>query len=648
MADVDEQGCLLPLGLRSRLINGDPLPGQPEPTLRERAEMRFAVVSMLAPKVQYSLLACGELSQAAYASLNEAVFPQAKHETGTGAPIPAWLGEHPPYQTVFLPNGEIICYGELDLHFEEPEVASPFVNSNTQWPPRLEWFRYSAEGELLSRDIIANELDGRDWQQLFYNHQPAFHGYVPMGNQKERPQTDYFLGYQLVFNQTWKEVDLDGSPAWNVDSAELLSATDWQGQPVDLDSPAPPVPPGYLTAVSRNDLTQQYQLQVQRGQSDPSAESPFAGLPNGPQLADPTPRPVPLYARAYTDNAPYVLVEELDSPANPYREQYQPWDYWLRTRVGKDFFFEPGVYEAAQKQHDEAIAAAEATGDKQAIDKARNESLSIQLPEDWEHFNLQVDADGFIKPYLQTTRTQNNLSLCEAGATPRACYEKYLETFLAQGNQNRHQSWLVATGAMPAEMKQQYLSAKWDNLAWDFPTVPAWLVQRQQSQNSSGTVMLLRDGRSVLSRLMFDTASGEFDENGTPRPQITGAVTLYAADGGEIQSYQVLSTEYNEVPQALDVLFPGYRALADKAQSAGQFLLEIPGVCLVLLERDFGRLDRTVAHSIDEFPNPIQAFTLTGEPLELDAAIPFGLTAFQLTDKDAVELYDAQQRVPKP
>ncbi len=647
MADVDENGYLLPLGMLSRMLRGEALPGQPEPTLRQRAELRLSGSQSLFKGIRYSLLACGELSADEYNALVSTMNSRSGN-TEEYPIIPAWLGEHPPYQTVFLPNGDILCYGELDLHFEQAPQSSLFILSSTHWPPRLTWYRYSSAGELLGKSIIENDLDGSDWQQLYYSHQPAKNRYL--GSAGSRDCTDYSLGYQLEFNETREQVKGDRGISSQVVAVELKSATDWQGQPVDLDAPPPVIPAGYLAAIFRESLAVKYQSQVKSGKADPSALSPFAGQPNGPQLADPAPRPLPLFARLNVNGEPkYVLVKEMDDPANPFREQYQPWDYWLRTRIGKDYYLEPGVYETATKLHDAALKNAEASGDEEAIEQARNEPLNLNPPEDWEYFSLSATADGYIMPYLQSPDVASEWLTGDWGSTPRECYQSYLGSRAESAGQVVTLAGsLVANGAMPAEIKQQFLQEKWDSRAWQYPEVPAWLFTQLTAPDTFDNVLLLRDGRCVLTCITYELEPEALDADTIPKHKITGRITLFAADGTEIQHFDVSTTEYAEVPQERDVLFPGYRALAEQTTAAGQSLVEIPGRCLVLLDGELFSPYQPDAPPATDLPQPIAAFTLTGAPLGLDEPIPGELTAVHVSMKDARELFEAQQRVAKP
>ena len=63
--------------------------------------------------------------------------------------IPAWLGSRPPLRAIFVPNGEIVTYGELNLHYQ-PDTKNPGMVSLPYEAGGDTWYRYSADGQLLA------------------------------------------------------------------------------------------------------------------------------------------------------------------------------------------------------------------------------------------------------------------------------------------------------------------------------------------------------------------------------------------------------------------------------------------------------------------------------------------------------------------
>ncbi|MEZ5336797.1 MAG: hypothetical protein R3F46_00905 [bacterium] len=230
-------------------------------------------------------------------------------------PIPAWLGQDPPLELQFMPDGEFVARGRLGL---VPHNMRPVDCLKLGRDER--WYRYSAQGELLGRsDYYFPGMLDSNWmyiywpglEQLTYDMQaqglePWTHGRCVFFG---RPQSEWDSpgdaepGYfSRCFNYLGEEQDV--TEAWQ--SADRLA---------DL-------------RLFGNDVREIHQTQLRQGIAVAQDTSRFEGLANGPVRVRPDDsRPMLARRSALADwQLSMVEIRPLDDPDNPWRGQYSEWD----------------------------------------------------------------------------------------------------------------------------------------------------------------------------------------------------------------------------------------------------------------------------------------------------------------------------------
>ena len=383
--------------------------------------------------------------------------------------IPAWLGEHLPQRLVFSPNGEFICYGELDRHYQE-------LADNLQYPEdhfyaEETWYRYSVDGELLGTYLNEDKLQsfswGIDWTGVYC---PDINERVDEARSEiSRKREDRSMrttrltncGYLALVMLPETEGDSFGSD-W-LEGAEIARAWDMYGDEVALDTIVE-TGPNLGKPINREYLEPVYEAQVKLGMTDPAAVSPFAGLENGPQVVDPAPRFPRLLA--FKADVWWDAREILppDDPANPYLGEYREWDDWLLGQFGERNPREMEHNERMFKEMQEAVEAKQAAGEE--VTQADYRHVPYAKPEDdpWEEYEIPVDDDGWIIP---------------AHLYPAIEAEYYTEPWDARQRGRRPEPGgysLKVGGVMPEEMLAGYEAACKAPIESGFPVVPAWLA----------------------------------------------------------------------------------------------------------------------------------------------------------------------------
>jgi hypothetical protein len=257
---------------------------------------------------------------------------RAKSQLGMYPPLPAWIGEHPPLELIFVPSGDYVVRGPLGVDTSGLSKLEVVNMSNLE-----RWYRYGPQGELLGQGEPGSTSYGsEDWISLFWPGLQAkidemdTAGYVPLFSSgtvsfRERPETGD--GYDQV-GFLW-----DPSQLGNQKQYEFIASYDYLGN--EIDSKILYNKHGGLsglTTVQRvpNELIASiYQAQLEAGLTGADTSSPFAGQPNGPQLATEayeSPRIAYLSSSAVEGLPSSILVRPLDDPQNPWQGQYSQWD----------------------------------------------------------------------------------------------------------------------------------------------------------------------------------------------------------------------------------------------------------------------------------------------------------------------------------
>lgn len=472
MSYADEQGYLLPIALQQRRrqellewktpaerINFRP---NPESMLKlfDGLHKVYAVGSLPA-ELQ-------EFEGRQWSQLNPADYP----------PIPAWLGENPPLETVFVPNGEILCVGPLGLRYTEDADDRLNFERNRG----LLTYRYDLEGRLLgSYDLDPRR--GGEWMLIYWPQMDSvLNSYS--GNNLSRHVGE---GTFAVVKEDLAAM-LPGSPTPTQPDREILACFDYDGTIIDPNQPLMRRYKRCGNAITGESLKQVYEAQLASGATSADTQSPFAGTEQGPIIADPTPRPRPLIAgdrfsgRArsleevtVTDGSSrrWVVVQPLNDPANPWRGSYGPWDAWLLAQHNArnprlDAAFEKQRRDQSDLRARLAAEKREPSAEEQRI--LNNFGMAVDSSDPWQYVELRVDADGFVVPFAHSS-VDDLLDVAERDQ--REAWS------VVQDQQNKFV--LNCGGEMPADLQAQLYEAQGSLLAakgLGWPRIPAWLIEQ--------------------------------------------------------------------------------------------------------------------------------------------------------------------------
>ncbi len=390
-------------------------------------------------------------------------------------PIPAWLGEQPPLEAIFVPNGEILCHGPLGLKLPVGEDSNAWRFQHGE----LLWYRYSAEGRRLGTFDFPSPYSP-NWTLIYWPGQTE---------QLQSLYTDNVWPNSRngVLSVVLHEPETLGNDPGSVDyhwprPLAVLACFDYDGTPLDPQAVLPAWRMNQGNALPMEIIAQAYQQQLDAGLTSRDSLSPFAGTAEGPSVFDDKEDAGGLYAHKGFTNEAQVLasyevndgrpkysvkVRRLDDPDNPYRDQYGPWDSWLLAQQGQRNSREEERWAELDQQRAELRAAAEAEGREYTEEEKLKLDPGYYAPDPgdpWEYFEVVVDPDGWVIPLLETEQReyQPHLSwdLREALVTPGRGID-----FIFQ-----------AGGVMPADMRRRLEAARARLRSQGKITVPDWLI----------------------------------------------------------------------------------------------------------------------------------------------------------------------------
>jgi hypothetical protein len=479
--------------------------------------------------------------------------------------IPAWLGENPPLAAVFLPDGTIVCYGPLGLHFvADPEDERRGMSLSVLSRTAEEWYRYTAEGKLLERR--PSSADPWQWM-LSWNPELAQKVQLRGGYPSVRN------GLVTVVQQSSGAGFIAGamSPASQVALAAFL----WDGTELALDDPNPVFPPGVTQLLMRDNLITTYRTQLRSGRASRTTLSPYAGQPDGPVSVDPAPRPLPVIAKTHGGPGASrgIKVRPLDDPANPYSEQYSEWDRWIFEHAGKS---DPQMQVYYEEQTAKANAAREAAR-KAGQPEPPRQMEPYRTPPDslWRSVSAKVDKDGWLVPMALSP--PDSLYLDRDRRQPVT----HVTTDFRIG----------AGGELPPAVWTQFEAARQGvkRAAYQriFPPVPAWLGAQPVVN-----LVFLPDGSIVTwgergsYQAPASAASGVDAQPAPAKNAGTQAWMHYSADG-QLLGRTSLSTKLQWLP----LTFPLAQEIYDRETAAGHevrfddgYLIVFSGPLLVKVE----------------------------------------------------------------
>jgi hypothetical protein len=478
--------------------------------------------------------------------------------------IPAWLGTRPPLSAVFMPNGEIVTYGELNLHYTAP---AGYAHSELSYlvgePVGETWYRYSADGKLLGT-VQNTRAHYADWHSLYWPQMQATLDAFPRdGKQLSTNFCGYWIG--LTDPLSWHP------PGQKVKPAQVYAAWSYDGQPLDLNAAVPAELAGYQQMLGQRDLTELYALEVKYGPTGRLDPSPYEGQPDGPQVVDPAPRPWPVTAGSMSDSAQFIRVMPREAEANPYRGQYTGWDEW------------------AWRQHNAPRPDAVKMSAGDALPQA--EPVNFYSP--WREVWLAVDANGALEPLAQS-------GLAEARA--KLDYDR---------RDLRAQPWrfgsyqFYAAGELDSAQWAQFMAQKLQLTDSLYPAIPQWLAGQPVAE-----VVFVPNGDVITNGPLgsFDTAPDtKYDDRF--KAGRSGPWYVYNADGqpkGTVPPGQEWMGLYRA---------PGLRAQLEADKAAGRYVQGADGYTLVFAGPPYTRGADNRAVWAD--PQLLAAYDWDGTPLDV-------------------------------
>jgi hypothetical protein len=370
------------------------------------------------------------------------------------APIPAFIGEHPPVCIVFVPNGEFAVKGMLGLgdteHYD--------MQASGDLAARERWYRYSPEGELLGMTGVVG-MGWRDdsWMLLYWPDLPE-----KIEEMKAQGLTPKFRSGTVSFApDTTRSYTSEADSLWDRDrpwpqttAADVVECYDYLGQPypVELAWPAEGRPENRAQQLDAPIVKTYYEAQLSVGYTT-DAPSPHAGQANGPQLAtaDYFP-PVVAYPAIGGDYSftEKLIVKALDAPGNPYAGQYSEWDRLCYEHYGEHNEEYSQIFseelDARQKLASDAKAQGQTLEEFKQANPGLNFGMESELMEDAGIVSMfcYVDDEGYLIPMSLTRsspggglnkdyRTDWNISATiSMDAQQRARYEEWQATLGGQ------------------------------------------------------------------------------------------------------------------------------------------------------------------------------------------------------------------------
>ncbi|MCC7477985.1 hypothetical protein IT575_05950 [bacterium] len=223
--------------------------------------------------------------------------------------VPAWLAQSPPVECIFVPNGDILCYGELGKKY----MGGPYYSVEGE-----RWYRYDRQGRLLGTLDPPNTDFYSNWR-LFY-----WPGMARL--EAEAVATDCWLSSRSCYS-TIKELSVKGEEVRTL-------IFDYDGSPVDPETPYDHSRSNMGWPLDPDQLKDMFEAQVQLGLVDPDLPSPHEGRSDGPQRFSGEPVLPRLVIERQSimntrENRLHCIARPPADPANPYSAQYEALDWYL-------------------------------------------------------------------------------------------------------------------------------------------------------------------------------------------------------------------------------------------------------------------------------------------------------------------------------
>lgn len=372
-------------------------------------------------------------------------------------PIPAWLAEHPPLLTRFLPRGLFLCVGEMGTHLSDPRFSQPdwaFAYDADNF--ELSYI-YDSQGKLLHSGGAFNQYDSLREVLSGRSYTPHI---INTSDFRELPPGQFTL-QGSIFKAV---VEGEAGRRGHLEARRIMSAEDVFGDAIDLDAPAGIYGMEFGPGLTGGELATVYQLQLEQGLTSADSRSPYAGTAEGPQVAASFEPRVPHKLASPSGGLNIInqherrVVLPLDAPGNPYSARYSEWDSWLWEHYNN---------------WDTASA--------RSFDRNGVELKNPPPPGTWVEMNAYVDSQGYMLPVLESQRLSELYWHASTAAERDAAREQCKGYFKIRG------------GARLSDEELHRLNAAlWPRLADLYPKVPDWLIAMPV-----GYALILPDGQVV-------------------------------------------------------------------------------------------------------------------------------------------------------
>jgi hypothetical protein len=484
--------------------------------------------------------------------------------------VPAWLGAAPPADTVFVPNGDILCRGPLG-----PAASAGTGSPSTDSSVAI-WVRYDQQGRRLSvHPEAGRNYDG--WTEVYCPERDRIADLIPA----QKRGRHSFGGYLVVLETEGEgQYYLEPGPY----NRTILAVLDYDGTRVDPDKPRPLERRYQGTAYPASYIRKMYDAQVELGLTDPAAVSPYAGTAEGPVYAGDA-EAMLVVASSWGSGQRKVIVRPLDDPENPYREQYSDWDRYVLANAGGTNPLEEEFNRIESALHrDEHVVMA--GSDKPARAPTMWRMYEPGAGDPMIRVHGTVDEQGFLVPVQQTFASSalfDNHNLLEP--YPR------VDSYSVSG-------WAPRDSIA----QQEYDRIRWAHQLRFYPRIPEWLL----AQPVFGAV-LVPNGEIVTL-----DAPGSFPADGKPIEYMQRAWAergpvwhRFSADG------ELLATAQSDAPPGFythdwqRLYFPGYAELQASA-AARELRLENHTGYLILR---------------DKAGMGVGAYNFEGQPLDINTPL---------------------------
>lgn len=462
-------------------------------------------------------------------------------------PIPAWLGENPPQEALTTLEGDWLCLGPLGGSVSLEDWPSDML-SKYGGLRREPSYLYKPDGRVIGQaPMIGMPSSPIDFAAL-YGEEAIARRLGTISEQDDGTEPNIYAFWWTGYGN-FPEPELARS-----EPMVLEWARDYRGNPIDINAPLSRYHNTTCMPIGAPQLAAIYQAQLELGLTD-STPSPFAGTAEGPVVSgDSKSRPRTRWAvgtesppRGHFGSPPPRPVRSINSPGNPYANEYGAIDGWIWEHEGWE-----------NPKQSNAISL---TGDSLQL------GVEPSATPGWQQLRTRVDKDGYAMPLALALQLEHEALY----GTPEQ--RQSANARLADS------MYMHSGGVLDPELQEQLSTSLWPALASYYPQIPDWLGQQPVQ-----SALIMPDGQVVT----YGELGSWEDETATAALPILPSVgqgygmaagrartvnrrlCRYSASGELLGS---LPLSRGQSPDSLpwQALFePGLMQVADSARSLGQ------------------------------------------------------------------------------